>query len=101
MEDNTPALVPVNVIIAGRSYRIRINPSDESFVRKAVKRANDQIGELRRTYAGKDDQDFIAMCLLMYATDPQGTNSSTMQDEEIEELTAKIDAALQGSGSKE
>jgi cell division protein ZapA (FtsZ GTPase activity inhibitor) len=99
MDENATLLVPVNVIIAGRSYRIRINPNDEAFVRHAVKKANDQIGELRRTYAGKDDQDFIAMCLLMYATDKQDASSNSMLEEELEELTAKIDAALSDSKS--
>jgi cell division protein ZapA len=95
--DITPELVPVNVILAGRSYRIRIAPSDEAFVRRAVKKANDQIAELRSTYAGKDDQDFIAMCLLMYATDKRANSAESFQEEELLELSAKIDAALKGS----
>ncbi len=90
-------LMPVNVILAGRSYRIRIEPSDEAFVRKAVKCANDQIAELRRTYAGKDDQDFIAMCLLMYATDKGSNSAEAMLNEELEELAGRIDAALPDS----
>lgn len=97
MADITPELVPVNVIIAGRSYRIRIAPSDEAFVRRAVKKANEQIAELRSIYAGKDDQDFIAMCLLMYSTDKQSHSPAAYQEEELLELSAKIDAALKGA----
>lgn len=96
MEEKAPELIPINVIIAGRSYRIRVTREDEGFVRKAVKRANDQIAELRRTYAGKDDQDFLAMCLLMYATDKSRSTNEAMLDEELDELTKKIDAALKG-----
>lgn len=92
MEDQ--ALIPVNVVIAGRSYRIRIDKEDEGFVRKAVKRANDQLAELRRVYAGKDDQDFIAMCLLMYATDRGTGSNNAMIEEELDALIGKIDAAL-------
>lgn len=88
------APIPVNVIIAGRSYRIRVAPADEAFVRKAVKKANDQISELRRTYAGKDDQDFVAMCLLMYATDKRANSADAIVAEEVDELIGKIDAAL-------
>lgn len=78
-EDN---LISINVWLAGRSYRIRISPDEEEGVRKAVKLADEQIAEMRSNYAGKDDQDFIAMCLLMYATDSvtQGTtNTHTLQ----------------------
>jgi cell division protein ZapA (FtsZ GTPase activity inhibitor) len=96
VKETDATLIPVNVIIAGRSYRIRIAASDEAFVRKAVKRANDQIAELRRTYAGKDDQDFIAMCLLMYATDKRTNSAESMLEEELMALSHKIDAALGG-----
>jgi cell division protein ZapA len=94
MEEKAPGLIPVNVIIAGRSYRIRIAPEDEGFVRKAVKRANEQIAELRRTYAGKDDQDFVAMCLLMYATDKSSSAANAMMEEDLDSLIEKIDKAL-------
>lgn len=94
MTEKEPALLPVNVIVAGRSYRIKVAPEDEGFVRKAVKRANDQIAELRRTYAGKDDQDFLAMCLLMYATDKRNSTSEALVEEELQQMISQIDAAL-------
>jgi cell division protein ZapA len=94
VEEKAAELIPVNVIVAGRSYRLRVARADESYVRKAVKRANDQIAELRRTYAGRDDQDFIAMCLLMYATDKRGSSDNAMIEEELSELIGKIDAVL-------
>jgi cell division protein ZapA len=95
VEEKVPELIPINVIVAGRSYRIRIEPGDESFVRKAVKRASDQIAELRRVYAGKDDQDFIAMCLLMYAADKRNAASDAMLEEGVDSLIDKIDRALE------
>jgi cell division protein ZapA (FtsZ GTPase activity inhibitor) len=81
--------------IAGRSYRIRIKPEEESYVRKAVKLADEKINEMRRHYAGKDDQDFMAMCLLMYAADSaiESFNNPLLQDE-INKLTQKIDKAI-------
>lgn len=62
-------LITINVWLAGRSYRIRIRAEEEEAVRKSVKLADDKVREMRTHYAGKDDQDFIAMVLLMYATD--------------------------------
>lgn len=66
---NNKDLIPVTLWIAERGYRIRVKPEDEEIIRLAVKLADEKITELRRSFAGRDDQDFIAMCLLMYATD--------------------------------
>lgn len=92
MED----LIPVTLWIAGRGYRIRIKKEDEAAVRLAVKIADERVNELRNSFAGKDDQDFIAMCLLMYATD-QVTEPNTLnpvQKDMVGNMTAKIDKIL-------
>ncbi|RYD58346.1 MAG: cell division protein ZapA [Sphingobacteriales bacterium] len=89
-------LIPLNVWLAGRSYRIRIKPSEEAAVLAAAKKADDKIMELRAHFAGKDDQDFVAMCLLMYATEnitaaatPDASALSGLKD-----MIARIDDAL-------
>lgn len=91
-------LIPINVWLAGRSYRIRIYPKDEEAVRKAVKLAEEKIQDLRNQYAGKDDQDFIAMCLLTYATDSAiyGNSHNPLLNKELDTLASKIDTALNG-----
>ena len=81
-------------MLSGRSYRIRIKPDDEAAVRSAVKGADDKINELRRHYAGRDDQDFLAMCLLMYAADSATGGEPAVPLAQIDTLIAKIDAAL-------
>ncbi|XZF12587.1 cell division protein ZapA [Chitinophagaceae bacterium MMS25-I14] len=87
-------LIPINVWLAGRSYRIRIHPDEEEKVRKAVKTADDKISELRQHYAGRDDQDFVAMCLLMYAAD-DATGAGTQQVQaELSHMTKRISDAL-------
>lgn len=94
MPGDTPeALMTINVWLAGRSYRIRIPPAHEAAIRRAVKGADQKIMELRQHYAGKDDQDFIAMALLMYAT-AEGQATSSVTDDEIAALVKKIDTAL-------
>lgn len=90
-------LIPVTLWIAGRSYRIRIKAKDEAAVRLAVKIADERVTELRGSYAGKDDQDFIAMCLLMYATD-QVTDSGELnpvQKDMIHSMMASIDKVIE------
>ena len=86
--------MPINVWLAGRSYRLRIPATEEAAVRRAVKAADQQINELRQHYAGRDDQDFIAMALLMYATTAAGAGAADIKHEEIDEMIRKIDKAL-------
>ncbi len=85
----------ITVWISGRSYRIRIKPDEESAVRKAVKLADQKVTEMRSHYAGKDDQDFMAMTLLSYAADTaiESFNNPLMQ-EEISKLSKRIDKAI-------
>jgi cell division protein ZapA (FtsZ GTPase activity inhibitor) len=83
--------ISINVWLAGRSYRIRIKPEEEEAIRKAVKLADDKVVELRNSYAGKDDQDFLAMCLLMYASDAATGASDPIVQKEIKNIIKKIE----------
>ena len=91
-EENT---ISIKVWLAGRSYPIRIRPEEESPVRKAVKQADEKVLEMRSQYAGKDDQDFMAMCLLSYAADSalEAFNNPVLK-EELEKLSKKIDKVI-------
>jgi len=88
--------ISINVWLAGRSYRIRIKQEEEEAVRKAVKIADSKVQEMRNAYAGKDDQDFIAMCLLSYAADHaiDASHNPLVQDS-LKELAQKIDDVLE------
>lgn len=88
-------MIPINVWLAGRSYRIRIEPHEEEAVRKSIKQADAKIAEMRNNYAGKDDQDFIAMCLLSYAADGAITTfSHPLLQQELKDMVNKIDEVL-------
>ena len=88
------ALVPLNLWLAGRSYRILVKSVEQEQVRNMVKIADDKIAELKQHYAGKDDQDFVAMCLLMYAAESK-TEQQTQLTNALESIVAKIDNALE------
>jgi cell division protein ZapA len=73
-----------------------VKADEEEAVRKATKLADDKIRELRGSYAGKDDQDFIAMCLLMYATDSATeSGSSPLLLKELADMAKRIDDVLE------
>jgi hypothetical protein len=91
-------LIPINVLIGDRTYRIKIEPGDEELVRKTLKTINDQIIEYKTRFAGKDMQDYIAMVLLWYATQlPTGGSSQAISASLTEGLTKmeqQLDRAL-------
>lgn len=61
-------MLPINIVIADRTYRIKIKPHDEEVVRKVVKVINDKIIDFKTQFSGKDMQDYVAMVLVWYAT---------------------------------
>jgi len=79
-------LIPLNILIGDRNYRIKILPSDEEAVRKTLKTINDKILEFRTQFAGKDMQDYISMVLIWYATQTRENNTETLSADLIESL---------------
>lgn len=86
----TENLIPITIWLCERSYRIKVKQEEEEAVRLAVKVAEKKVNELRQTLAGKDDQDFLAMCLIMYASD-QVTEPEKINPALEEKLTEMID----------
>ena len=62
-------LTPMNVIIAGRVYPLKIESGEESAVREAVEIVNGRLKEFRTSYEGKDMQDYMAMLLTNFAVE--------------------------------
>jgi cell division protein ZapA len=79
-------LIPLNIVIGDRSYRIKILPSDEETVRKVLKTINEKIVEFRTQFAGKDMQDYISMVLIWYATQLKENNSGIVSTDILESL---------------
>jgi cell division protein ZapA (FtsZ GTPase activity inhibitor) len=64
-------LIPINVVVGDRSYRVKVSPKDEEVVRKTIKLINDKIIEFKTQFSGKDMQDYVSMVILWYATQLQ------------------------------
>ncbi len=98
-----PELIPINIAIADRTYRLKLKPEDEEVVRKTVKLINEKIVEFKTAFAGKDMQDYISMVLIWLATEQ--TQSAVqiiqMKDavEKIAMLQKNIDKVLATSDS--
>lgn len=92
-------LIPVNILIGDRTYRLKVEPSDEEKLRKTVKIINDKIVEFKTNFAGKDMQDFVSMVLIWFAIDQNvsGTEKIKLKEtaEKLSALEAMIDKALE------
>lgn len=90
-------LITANIVIADRSYRLKIEPEDEEMVRKTIKLLNEKILEYKTQFAGKDMQDYVAMVLLWFATEQQKPAAPFWADSEIaglKKLHSLLDKAL-------
>ena len=97
-ENQEESLIPVNITIADRSYRVKIAPKDEQAVRQTAALINQKMVEFKNAYAGKDMQDYISMVLLWFTTEQQQTGQNLYELEDIQNqidaLTSSIEKAL-------
>ena len=96
--DMMEELIPVNIVIADRSYRLKIEPADEEMVRKTSSLINDKISEFKTNFAGKDMQDYVSMALLWFATEQTQSGNLLVKwgelAQQINSLEKSIDKAL-------
>jgi len=72
----------IKVNIAGRTYPLTIERSEEEMIRKAAENINSSIKNLRENYAVKDIQDLLAMTALQLSTQSK-TISKEVEEEKI------------------
>ncbi len=94
MQNNMEELIPINVVIADRSYRLKVEPKDEEMVRKTVKLINEKILEFKNKFAGKDTQDYVSMVLLWFATEQTKSTSEIIQQQETTTKLASLESLL-------
>jgi cell division protein ZapA len=82
-------LIPINILVGDRTYRLKVKPADEENLRKTVKIVNAKLLEFKTNFAGKDMQDYIAMVLLWLATEQP---SSVLLDQDIHGISDKLKA---------
>ena len=100
-QSNSTEMIPVNITIADRTYRVRIAPKDEEAVRKTATIINQKMVEFKNLYAGKDMQDYISMVLLWFTTEQQSNGQNLYELEslqnQIDSLSASIDKVVSGN----
>jgi cell division protein ZapA (FtsZ GTPase activity inhibitor) len=87
-------LIPVNIVIGDRTYRIKVKTTDEEQVRKAVKLINEEIIQYKTNFAGKDMQDYIAMVTIWYATQTQANAGTALEIDDIKAALGDIEKLM-------
>jgi cell division protein ZapA len=89
------SLIPINILVGDRTYRIKIEPKDEIAVKLFSKLINEKILEYRTHFSGKDMQDYVSMALLWFVTQQQtGEFSDTGLLKQLNLLEDIIDKKL-------
>lgn len=93
---NMNDLIPLNLVVGDRTYRIRIKPTDEEVVRKTAKTINDKILEFKTNFAGKDMQDYIAMVLVWFATEQNAAISNQVNMDNVSGRLQTLEKMIDG-----
>ena len=91
-------LIPISLLIGDRTYRIRIEETEEESIRKMAKKLNDQIAGFKTQYGGKDMQDYLAMVLLSIVTEKEARERHAELPDilpSLEKLEGMLDRALE------
>ncbi len=88
--------IDLKIVVAGRTYPLKINKEEEVAIREAADRINSNIEKLKGNYAVKDMQDLLAMTALQIAVQQKNTASKTPPqqntfDNDIRKIIEKID----------
>jgi cell division protein ZapA len=94
------AKIKVNVVIAGRTYPLSVeNTNEEQGMRRAAKNINDLIAKFEQSYAVADKQDVLAMSALQFASKSEivsltNAKENTEVINKINDLTNLLDKHL-------
>ena len=86
-------LIPINIVIGDRTYRIKSLAKDEEVIRRTLKVINDKIIEYKTQFGGKDMQDYIAMVMIWYATQASADTNPALE-KEVADALLKMELAI-------
>jgi len=87
-------LIPANINIADRIYRVQMSPEDEQTVRQSVRIINDKIVEFKTRIPGKDMQDYISMVLVWFVTESKNKTVSLADESHLLNRLAQIETLI-------
>lgn len=92
--DNQEKLIPANIVVADRHYRIKVAPKDEQAVRQTVKLINEKILDYKTAFPGKDLQDYVSMVLVWFATEKAASGIPGSETDNLLDSLHKLETSL-------
>jgi cell division protein ZapA (FtsZ GTPase activity inhibitor) len=85
----------VNIILAGRTYPVLIEPDEESKLKDLERELNDMISSFQRDYSNIDKLDSVMMTLITFAFKSRNSADSSDQHISTHQILDKIDSILE------
>ena len=88
---------PLKLLIANRTYPLRVDSEQQSSLIKAAEVVNQRLKEYEKAFGVRDAQDLLAMCALHLASEQQGFDKEKVQmneeiSRELQQLTDLVKA---------
>ncbi len=84
----------IDVMIAGRSFPLKVTQEEESLVLQVTDEINEKVRNLQNIYLQKDKQDCLSMALLTYAMESAKLKRELTGIEELRELSDQIESSI-------
>jgi cell division protein ZapA len=88
-------LINISIKIADRDYPLKIKAVDESKIKNAADKINQQLKDLMNKYDGRDMQDFMAMHLLIQMNQESNASINESTNFELTTSITKIESELE------
>lgn len=87
--------ISIKVNIGDRVYPLRIQATEEEYVRKAAKLLNEKMGFFNSNFSVKDKIDGLAMAALEFAVDALNKSNETIQYQHTSPDLSNVEAEIQ------
>lgn len=96
MAEQEAELKKLTIVIAGRSFPVKVTREEELILPSIEKNLNDQIRQMQLSYSDRDIQDCLSMVLLTQAISAHMKEPSIVPEvtEKVDHLNQEIESAL-------
>lgn len=96
MAEQEIELKKLTIVIAGRSFPVKVTKEEALILPKLEKDLNDQIRQIQLSYVDRDIQDCLSMVLLTQAISAHNGDALIIPEitDKVDELNLKIESVL-------
>ena len=98
MSDTTNNIKNIKVILAGRTFPLKVEAQKEAAIQQVVKDLNTKINKFQLDYSKANKEDILSMVLLTYAVELQehsiGESDLAVFNDDLTEVDEILEAAI-------